>query len=366
MTNGSSSSTSDRSDRFFGIVGTGRSHRIVVRQPAFLGRLRGLPFETNKSFLLPRAIPGIRRIRDFYDRHPAGTVLVVGHTDTVGQGSYNLVLSEERAEAVAAFLQDDPAPWLAWYGQGKPSGKRWGTREDQYMLSALPDPNNPFFRGTASGTATPATEAAVRRFQEWSNGERGTSLVIDGIAGPNTRDALVRAYMAQDRTTLPEGTEILQHGCGEFHPAEATGDEVASEANRRVEMFLFPGGAHPPPVRCRQPGCAEYQQWLDRVTEEIDVDAPVPVGLEGRITYPDDSPAAEVPFVVEVGGVAINGGYTDSDGRYRVDAVQGDALFRLCDEFELAGTADASGEVRVAVRGRPIGGGPDGEISTTA
>jgi len=70
-------------------------------------RLVGAFFDTNKCFLLPSAMTGIRKLVAVYDKHPKGEMLIVGHTDTSGDPSYNDPLSLERAEAVKAYLTDD-------------------------------------------------------------------------------------------------------------------------------------------------------------------------------------------------------------------------------------------------------------------
>jgi len=326
----------------------------------YLGRMRGLHFETNKCFLLPAAVPGVRRIKQFHDAHPAGQVLVIGHTDRAGSEDYNLTVSEERAAAVAAFLTNDVAAWTAWYGSGKPAEKRWGVREDQYMLSTL-GPDGGLYTGPVTGSNTQATRDAVRRFQEWSNSSRGTSLAVDGAIGPATRDALVLAYMEQDGTTLPDDVTLTTHGCGEFHPEEQTADGVASATNRRVDVFLFEASVEPPPVRCANPGCAEYEQWRAAVDEEIDAEASVDDVLEGRVFYRNGDPAPRVPFVIVVGGQATQGGYTDEEGRYRVEGVSGDAEIRLCDRLLIANTPEENGAVALAVVGGPPGGGLDGD-----
>ena len=48
-------------------------------------RLVGAFFDTNKCFLLPSAMTGIRKLVEVYDKHPNGEMLVVGHTDTSGR-----------------------------------------------------------------------------------------------------------------------------------------------------------------------------------------------------------------------------------------------------------------------------------------
>ena len=76
------------------------------------------PGNTDKTFLLPSAMTGIRRLAQLYDQHLAKTVLVSGHTDRAGDTVHNLALSVERAQAVAAFLQDEVDDWLPRYKAG--------------------------------------------------------------------------------------------------------------------------------------------------------------------------------------------------------------------------------------------------------
>jgi len=250
--------------------------RTTVQLPprAFRARLAGMLFEISKSFLLPDALRGIRQVKSFYDRFPTLQVLVVGHTDTSGTPDYNLPLSQERAAAVAAYLQDDVDHWLAWYGAGKPSEKRWGIREDKWMLSHLvDDEGGAFWTEPVDDVAwDEATKAAIARFQAWANASRGAGLDVDGVSGPATRRVLVGEYMKEDGTTLPAGVEIATHGCGEHHPAVETGDDVALADNRRVEVFMFEGEIVPP-VPASEPhgGCHEYPLWNEQVVEHIDV-----------------------------------------------------------------------------------------------
>jgi hypothetical protein len=229
------------------------------------------------------------------------------------------------------------------------------------MLGALSGADGPFFTGSITGSNTASTRAAVRAFQDWSNSERGTALEVDGVAGPRTRDALVRAYMEQDGTTLPEEVAITTQGCGEHHPEEETEDGVASAKNRRVDVFFFEDRIEPAPVRCAEPGCEAYPQWREAVVEEVDAEAPIGDVLEGRVFLRDGRPAPGVPFVIAVGGDLIDGGYTDEEGRYRIEGVSGDAEIRLCDRLLIAQTKDEDGGIAVAVVGGPEAGGPDGQ-----
>src|SRR5262249_49372999 len=86
--------------------------RIVSFQPARPRvRLVGMFFDTDKTFLLPSAMHGIRGIRRQYDLHPDSNLLIVGHTDTAGREQHNSSLSLERADAIAAYLTNDVPAW---------------------------------------------------------------------------------------------------------------------------------------------------------------------------------------------------------------------------------------------------------------
>lgn len=286
--------------------------RTVIQLPprVFRGRLTGMLFETDKVFLLPSAMNGIRGLARYYDQHPGLAVLVVGHTDTVGDPGYNERLSEERADSVAAFLTEDVDAWLAHYA-GTPHSQAWGTREDQHMLSALPPEGPPHYTGPTHGFVDPPTREAIVRFQ------RSAGLVDDGIAGPNTRRALVEQYMALDETTLPEDATITTHGCGEHHPAIATADHVDEEDNRRVEVFLFEREVDPPP-RSPCAACPEYPQWLARLVETVDFG----VDLGWLDVFVLDSDGAAVSgAAVRIEGAVSDQAHTGGSGMVRFEDV---------------------------------------------
>lgn len=249
---------------------TGESHTITLASSTRRVRLVGVFFDLNKCFLLPTAMPGIRTVKQQYDAHQGGHVLVVGHTDTAGKDAYNLSLSVERADATAAFLSDAAEAWEAFFGDDKPSEKRWGALEIQHMLTALPQGSSPFYAGTPNGAIDAQHKDAVKAFQKAHSLQP-----IDGIAGPNTRSDLIRAYMALDDTTLPAGINLATHGCGENFPVDETGDAVRSPENRRVEIFFFDGPIVPPPPAApgntSARGSTGYPQWLKQVEQTIDV-----------------------------------------------------------------------------------------------
>jgi outer membrane protein OmpA-like peptidoglycan-associated protein len=274
--------------------------RTVVEVPPSVVRARliGMFFETDRAFLLPDALRGLRGLVRSLERYPGAQLLVVGHTDTTGTIDHNVKLSTARADAVSAFLRDDVDAWTPFFEASTPAEQRWGSREVQFMLSALPQgAPSKFFQAPFTGRNDKRTKDSVRRFQESRNAENGAALQPDGQAGPDTRRELVRAYMEVTGTSAPSESVIKTHGCGEFHPAEDLGDDVEDRENRRVEIFVFEDAIAPPPRACRAPGCAEHAKWLDQVTETIDfttvpIDAPPLAAARPRSSW---TPARSFP-----------------------------------------------------------------------
>jgi outer membrane protein OmpA-like peptidoglycan-associated protein len=61
-------------------------------------------FDTNSSALAPGAYERLRSVAASLQRYPDTNIVVKGHTDSSGAESYNLKLSEERAENVRKYL----------------------------------------------------------------------------------------------------------------------------------------------------------------------------------------------------------------------------------------------------------------------
>jgi peptidoglycan hydrolase-like protein with peptidoglycan-binding domain len=225
-------------------------------------RLNALDYDANKSLVVPSALLSLREIKKQAELHPGSTLLIVGHTDASGEPGPNLDLSLERAEALAAFLQEDADAWEAFFRESRPSGRRWGARELQLMLSVLPDGGEKFYAGPIDGSQGPAMTAALKRFQ------REAGLEADGIAGPKTRQALFAAYFKLDGAALPADIRVVAHGCGEGFP---TGGSAASD--RRVEIFFFAAPIDPAPSADRKsgPGASDYPKWLEQVLETVDI-----------------------------------------------------------------------------------------------
>jgi outer membrane protein OmpA-like peptidoglycan-associated protein len=258
-------------------ISIGSSASVELPPRVFRGRLVGMLFDHDKTFLLPSALRGIRELKKYYDEHPQLEVLVVGHTDSTGDTGYNVSLSQERAKVIAAFLRDEVEAWLAHYQAGPP-GKTWGTREDQHMLAHLAG-----YDGNLDGKAGARTKEAVLGFQE----EQG--IAGSGKLDPATRRALVTRYLAEDETTLPEGTQLVTHGAGPHHPEEDGDSDEARRRNRRVEIFLSEGPIEPPPGA---PDGPEYPEWVRKSSETVDFsDAPEEV-VEVDLEWPGELVAA--------------------------------------------------------------------------
>ena len=300
------------------------------------GTMTGMHFETNKTFLRPSAMTGIRQLRALYQSYGAVATLVTGHTDTVGAADYNRGLSEERAQSIADFLTDNADGWAANYGP-HPHSAAWGVREDQQMLATLPQNGTPYYAGVFDGQAGGGTQAAYKRFQQ----DKG--LAQSGRGDADTRRALVADYMALEGTSLPAGSTVLTHGCGLTHLAQPTGPNIASEANRRVEVFLFESKVDPPPqARCPVGGCAEFAIWVSQSSLTVDLDQP-PGSVNVTVLNGANQPIANarVHAAGPVGGDVV----TDASGNGAIGGlVPGD--YKLIADAD--GLAAADGAATVA------------------
>ncbi len=283
-------------------------------------RTRGYLFDLNKSFLMPRAAKQLLEIPSWWKDRAPSQLLIVGHTDVTGNQAVNDVLSQARADAVKAFLEQDVDAWLAFYDER--GATKWGSREDRLMIRSLPDFATRLTEGgdttsdggadgasttngapSSSGTTSTRNNAKPKpkkpeSIVEWFQRTRG--LEVDDIAGPKTRRALISEYMGVGSVTLRETpgypVSIATLGEGEDFPLADTGlplDVAASnnaggttasgaggngatsndEANpldRRAELFFFDTdfGILPP---VGDVGGPEYIEWRKRAEEESDV-----------------------------------------------------------------------------------------------
>ena len=237
----------------------------VTPEKVLCTRMTGLLFETDKTFLLPGAIPNIRACVETFKKYSGGQILIVGHADAVGKNKYNRDLSVQRACMVEAYLRDDAHTWLNNY---KPSdiGDVWGTREDQMMLQSLGQNGYSFYPGIIDGKKRPEFKEAIIKFQE------SKQITPNGVLDDDSRLVLIKEYMDEDETTISKATVTMVHGCGEEHPIIKTADEQENAKNRRVELLFFQHAIDPEPKQCTIPGgCEEYEHWINQVTETIDL-----------------------------------------------------------------------------------------------
>jgi hypothetical protein len=231
-------------------------------------RAHDLRFEFGSSFPLPEIRLEMASLKALFDHHSwvdeqgnpkAKPVLsVFGHADPTGADDYNKQLSGRRAQAVYALLTRQVNLWEDL--RNAPLGEdKWGPEIVQIMAQSVLSTG-----GETSQTSVPA----LVDFQ------RANGLVPDGIAGPNTRKKLYRAYMdfiCVDATGAPYALDTKDflgqgadsrgkgdyQGCGEFNPilvfSEADAKKFADPGqkperdpenapNRRVVIFLYRPG----------------------------------------------------------------------------------------------------------------------------
>lgn len=90
--------------------------RIVIRHNFDLGQdiketpkgqeivLPDVTFEFDKAILLPESFPSLNQLVEILSTQKDLNIEVLGHTDDNGEASYNLTLSNNRAQAVVAYL----------------------------------------------------------------------------------------------------------------------------------------------------------------------------------------------------------------------------------------------------------------------
>jgi len=302
--------------------------RISVQPRVILARLLGLIFETNKSFVLPSALPELKGLKALSDEHPTSEVLIVGHTDTTADAGTNDPLSLERAESVLAYLKQDIDTWLGRYEDKTPKARRWGAIEDSILVSFLP-PNAP---GREEGAeeeedeelsedeaAARAVEDPITRFQ------RTRGLKVDGKAGPETRRQLITEYFARDEEIFPEGTSMTTHGAGENFPVDARGEELdvtpvdgkREATDRRVEIYLFDAefGIQPaPPGKNSKPNSREYPEWRRRAKLGLEADLRFSNRVLKLRMQLNDKDLVDEEYAVDVDGRRLAAARTDDQG----------------------------------------------------
>ncbi len=99
------------------------SIKKIIRKGAVIP-LKNVFFQSNKYNLQSESFPELNRLAYFIKKHKNIIVEISGHTDNVGSYTYNLKLSQQRANAVRKYLilkNCKPAQIIAkGYGESKP------------------------------------------------------------------------------------------------------------------------------------------------------------------------------------------------------------------------------------------------------
>ncbi|MEP6682240.1 MAG: OmpA family protein [Parafilimonas sp.] len=96
-----------------------------------------LLFKINSSVLSDSALASLDKVAGIFENYPKTNILVEGHTDDTGTDEYNMTLSQQRAEAVATYLESKRVKkkrfTIKWYGESQP--KYPNTSEENRSLN---------------------------------------------------------------------------------------------------------------------------------------------------------------------------------------------------------------------------------------
>ncbi|MBK9419049.1 MAG: peptidoglycan-binding protein [Flavobacteriales bacterium] len=177
------------------------------------------------------------------------SVVCFGFASASGSPESNRKLSRRRAEAVKAILDRNHDAWHDL------SRNHFGTHDIQAFLADLDtlehlgcDP------GPVDGVDGPRTRAAIEAFQRHANERWKLGLVEDGLCGPRTWGAVLRALVACVQTEL--GQDPSQEPVWKPMPwgrkgegVYANGEDFASEQEdpdeRSVQIAFFAQGSEP-------------------------------------------------------------------------------------------------------------------------
>ena len=88
------------------------------------GTKAGVYFETNKYSISSNSRLALDKLQKIFAEYPETNILVEGHTDNVGTDTYNLGLSQKRADAVGNSLKamgiSSSRLITRWYGESQP------------------------------------------------------------------------------------------------------------------------------------------------------------------------------------------------------------------------------------------------------
>lgn len=361
---------------------TGALHVFRLRpRKALVLEVEDLHFHHDSAVLLPdyEAAPnapdgtghqdrvtGLAVLRACYlhaKKNPAQKTIITGHTDTTGAASYNLGLSQMRADNVLYVLLGERDKWA------KIAQDKHKVEDYQLILKWIARVNGwDCDPGPVDNQAGPQTQGATKKFQQRYNQEFNASIAEDGAVGPQTWKAFFDVYIQELKEMLKTddaGLAVLRQnlhflndarktvGCGEHNPIEASRfDNYRSSINRRVEIIFFDPGeepqmqCHPGANSCAPEKCEIYNPQLYQF-KHIPVEPITPVGaasplilLGGKETAPAAADAtAEVetqpdaaPTIGASPNAVVKKPYTNP-ARFPI-VLKTDALFDGTGKFE--------------------------------
>ncbi|MEO7264980.1 MAG: OmpA family protein [Ferruginibacter sp.] len=88
------------------------------------GSKAGVYFATNKYDITSNSKLALEKLQKIFAEYPETNILIEGHTDDVGTDSYNMGLSQRRADAVGNYLRAAGVSasrlTTKWYGESQP------------------------------------------------------------------------------------------------------------------------------------------------------------------------------------------------------------------------------------------------------
>jgi len=88
------------------------------------GSKMGVYFEFNQSAITANSKLALDKLVGIFKEYAETNLLVEGHTDDKGTDSYNMALSQKRADAVGNYLRSNgiasPRLTIKWYGESQP------------------------------------------------------------------------------------------------------------------------------------------------------------------------------------------------------------------------------------------------------
>ncbi|QQS06790.1 MAG: hypothetical protein IPK50_07780 [Fibrobacterota bacterium] len=277
----------------------------------FRWTLVGSLFDERKSFVLPAAIPGVRKVVERHVSSPRDLMVVVAPV-AAGEDSS---LALRRAKALAALITNKWEDWLPWFAPEEPAKQRLGLREAQLVLAGLK-----LFKGQCSGLMDAETEAALRAFQQEPSGKAAPIAVTGKLDSP-TRKELLRAYFSQEGTTVAKSCLVRAV------TRDRTSDEP-TEAVPTLEVLFYTPRLDPEPSADRLEAKA-WKAWKECIQGEDRFELHslrVQVVNDSDIAVPNARVKLSGPVVVE--SCADDHGWVVLEnlprGKYRLHVFEGD------------------------------------------